>query len=84
MTVPTLTELKDSLLLQLYHSCCKDASRLYPPTRGIIDGKFVWVKGGPVMTLQVTARNEWIFDIGDGGYAPIVRFCPFCGEELPR
>lgn len=81
MTGLTLDELKGSLFTQPRHTCCYDASRLLlPPSRGT-DGQYMdWGMG----QWMAPARDEWIFDIGDGGYAPAIRFCPFCGEELPR
>ena len=80
MTVPTIAELDESLLLQPHHSCCDDARYLHPPMKGT-DGKFVDVLLGG--WLIIDACSEWVFDIGDGGYTPAIRFCPFCGEKLP-
>lgn len=83
MTNPTIDEVKASLLLQSRHSCCDDAARyLWPPSRGT-EGQYVPVRLAGAHLL-VKACDVWTFDLGDGGHAPEVRFCPFCGEELPQ
>jgi hypothetical protein len=81
MTIPTITELRESLLTQPYHACCSNAKYLRPPTRGTGD-QFVDVR--PYGQVMIGARSEWIFDLGDGEQAPPVRFCPFCGEQLNK
>ena len=83
MTNPTIDEVKESLFLQSRHSCCDDAAQyLWPPSRGTGE-QFVAVQLAATHLL-VKACDVWTFDIGDGRDAPVIKFCPFCGEELPR
>lgn len=88
VTTPTIAELKRSLFLQPPHSCHDDAILyLCPPTQGT--GEYVRVRPDPrpipllAKYLEIDARDEWTFDLGDGGYAPVIEFCPFCGKKLP-
>lgn len=73
-------ELHKSLLLFEPHICCDEAEMyLYPPRRGTDD--YVPCKRGGMIRYRAVAN--WRIDEGNGGHIVPVRFCPFCGVELP-
>ena len=78
-----LDKLERSLEIQPRHKCCGFANYLMPPTKGT-DGFATFDSRSRFPShIKIHPRTEWTFDIGNGGHAPPIKFCPFCGDKLP-